>query len=944
MKNTILFLRKNLLVLLLLGSSFSILADELTPVESARSTIERLIGNRINDVVLQEISIESAIDTFTYQASGGTVTVSGNTGVAICRGFYSYFKKNHLGQVSWTGNRVEIPAQFPDEPLTTGKSPYKNRYYFNVVTYGYSMPYWDWSRWQQEIDWMAFHGINMPLMLVGVEAIGTKVWKELGLTQAEIDSHYTGPAHLPWQRMGNINNVDGPLPESWHTDQVSMAHKILDQMHSLGMNPIVQGFSGFVPKGFKRIHPEDKLHETNWGGFPAQNHAFMLTPSSPRFKTIQKKYIAEWEKEFGKCNYYLIDSFNEMELPNTGQPDSVLLADYGEQIYESLSSSNPEATWVIQGWMFGYQRNIWSPANVRGLLKKVPDDKMFILDEACDYNANFWNNGSNWERFNAFGNKEWGWGVIPNMGGKTAYTGIMSFYASEPARALNSTKKGRLTGFGLCPEGIENNDALYELLNDVAWTNKAVDLNDWIQDYCKTRYGACPAEMTDAWTYLQKSAYGTFTDHPRFGWQTMTPGGGTTNNSMTYHMAVKKFLECSEELNCNTLYQADAIEMTAISLGLKADEYYAEADLARRTGKTILRDSAMARTLRVLTEMDKLLESHPLHKLERWLDYARDKGIDDAQKQKYESNARKLVTTWGSSTIRDYSARMWSGLIRDFYRERLSAYFASVKKNSSFNANAWEAKWVTETGISTIAAFEDPCRAAKLLFDKYIEIPDMGIAFNKPVTASSSQAGYSSATVTDGSSTGIFWSADPYPQFVTIDLLNNARIDSMRIFTYVDGIRYYQYSVYRSADNKNWDRVVDFSKNTTRSNAKGDFFTFSPTFDTRYLKVLMTKNSENPGVHLHEVRVFGKMLSDLSKVDLISSIPTYNIYSHGKNIVVDIEENKADLTVFDIEGKKIMNAIVHKGKNKIRADVKQGVYLIQLNFNPITISKQVIIG
>ncbi len=29
------------------------------------------------------------------------------------------------------------------------------------------MPYWDWERWEKEIDWMAVHGINMPLALVG---------------------------------------------------------------------------------------------------------------------------------------------------------------------------------------------------------------------------------------------------------------------------------------------------------------------------------------------------------------------------------------------------------------------------------------------------------------------------------------------------------------------------------------------------------------------------------------------------------------------------------------------------------------------------------------------------------------------------------------------------------------------------------------------------------
>ncbi len=31
------------------------------------------------------------------------------------------------------------------------------------------MAFWDWERWEKEIDWMILHGINMPLMVIGEE-------------------------------------------------------------------------------------------------------------------------------------------------------------------------------------------------------------------------------------------------------------------------------------------------------------------------------------------------------------------------------------------------------------------------------------------------------------------------------------------------------------------------------------------------------------------------------------------------------------------------------------------------------------------------------------------------------------------------------------------------------------------------------------------------------
>jgi alpha-N-acetylglucosaminidase len=37
------------------------------------------------------------------------------------------------------------------------------RYYLNVDTLSYSCAFWDWARWEQEIDWMALNGINLPV-------------------------------------------------------------------------------------------------------------------------------------------------------------------------------------------------------------------------------------------------------------------------------------------------------------------------------------------------------------------------------------------------------------------------------------------------------------------------------------------------------------------------------------------------------------------------------------------------------------------------------------------------------------------------------------------------------------------------------------------------------------------------------------------------------------
>ncbi|CAF93158.1 unnamed protein product, partial [Tetraodon nigroviridis] len=49
------------------------------------------------------------------------------------------------------------------------------RYYQNVCTFSYSSVWWDWPRWEREIDWMALNGINLPLAFTGQEAL----WQEV---------------------------------------------------------------------------------------------------------------------------------------------------------------------------------------------------------------------------------------------------------------------------------------------------------------------------------------------------------------------------------------------------------------------------------------------------------------------------------------------------------------------------------------------------------------------------------------------------------------------------------------------------------------------------------------------------------------------------------------------------------------------------------------------
>jgi hypothetical protein len=62
---------------------------------------------------------------------------------------------------------------------------------------------------------------------------------------------------------------------------------------------------------------------------------------------------------------------------------------------------------------------------------------------------------------------------------------------------------------------------------------------------------------------------------------------------------------------------------------------------------------------------------------------------------------------------------MWSGLVRDFYRERRKKVLESLKKGEKFNSTPWEVEWVeSNRPLSRIEPFPDPLSAAKELVQK----------------------------------------------------------------------------------------------------------------------------------------------------------------------------------------------------------------------------------
>ncbi|MDD6731529.1 MAG: alpha-N-acetylglucosaminidase TIM-barrel domain-containing protein, partial [Bacteroidales bacterium] len=194
-------------------------ATETKNPQAVTDLLNRIGGSGTSDkivTVVDETLSTDGKDVFVITSQNGKPCIKGNCILAVTTGINWYL--NHHAHVNLTWNQLTADLSAVDFPVPSGEETHTCtadlRYYLNYCTYSYSCALWTTERWLQEIDWMALHGINMPLMLVGLDAVWYDLYtEEYGYTAAEVSKHVAGPAFQAWWGMINVEGHGGPNPK-----------------------------------------------------------------------------------------------------------------------------------------------------------------------------------------------------------------------------------------------------------------------------------------------------------------------------------------------------------------------------------------------------------------------------------------------------------------------------------------------------------------------------------------------------------------------------------------------------------------------------------------------------------------------------------------------------------------------------------------------------------
>lgn len=609
-------------------------------------------------------------DFFSITAQNGKIHVKANNYISAFHGIYCYLKEYCNVQLSWCANQeIHISSLVMFDGEFHKEIEQKYRVYMNYCTLDYSMCWWDFERWEKEIDFMAMNGINMPLAVVGTEAVWYETLLQFGFTKKEALDFISGPAFWAWQLMTNIEGYLPPENEKYVYERLELGRKILQRYLEFGMYPIQQGFSGHVPVLLRKKYPKAKiLMQNGWCRYPK---TAQLDPLDPLFFEFGTVYLNKMNELLGNHHFIACDPFHEGTPPKSSR---AYLNDVRKAINRLYENFDSESVWVMQAWTMR-----------KHIVKAVPKNRLLILDlnsEKTPQNDNCW-----------------GYPVVSGMlhdfGGKNSMQGKLKKH-SENAYLKLKNAGANVVGSGMFMEGIEQNPVVYDLQFELLTTAQAIDLDKWLDKYILRRYGKFDKTLRKAWEILLETCYrsdgyeenavgSVVASRPQM---IPTQAGPCCKNKLYYdtdkfEKAVELYLSVSEDFKESDGYQYDLCDLTRQAMSNRFHKEQIKFAAAYKKKNISAVEEIAKKQLSLLADMDTLLSHRKEFCFSRWINDCHNLATDEKEKRYFDINARTLLTSWGdirSTTwsLYDYAWREWSGLIKEYYYKRWKMFYNKV--------------------------------------------------------------------------------------------------------------------------------------------------------------------------------------------------------------------------------------------------------------------------
>eukprot|EP00041_Stephanoeca_diplocostata_P034371 m.1169532 g.1169532 ORF g.1169532 m.1169532 type:complete len:497 (+) comp24509_c1_seq11:1832-3322(+) len=435
----------------------------------------------------------------------------------------------------------------------------------------------------------------------------------------------------------------------------------------------------------------------------------------------------------------------------------------GAAAYMGLNRTDPEAIWSFQGWAFVGWSSAKQASNLRSFIDATPKGKFNVIDMSVNGEGEWkkWNNASFW-------GANFVWTTLHDFGGTDGLKGDLSRINRIPFDAMAPTAETNVWGTGFTPEGIDQNPVYYEYMLDVNIREAPIDnITTHIVQRSHRRYGLVEEDsaVTTAWSLLVESAYaqdlsvqdGTGVAHigDNEGWAWGTDRHTPSATLCKIYNAWTSLIDVSSRvahpisepfrydlINTGREVLAQVAGPAGVNFTTALGAKTVNADDISTTGKYYAE---------VLDDIDTLVGTDTAFLLGPWIEMARDFAGNNTDcavpsyptvttcRAFYEWNARVQLTSWNPTPHNaaavpggpiDYASKHWSGLISDYYAERVRLLTAQAAKDAANGKATTKAvsdqikadhayAWTTATNDYPTTPTQDAVAVSKQMQAKY---------------------------------------------------------------------------------------------------------------------------------------------------------------------------------------------------------------------------------
>ena len=617
-----------------------------------------------------EFKITKGLKQPTIGSQEEKLLITGGNIRECIRAYGYYLRKIARVHFSWNGdNNTAASFTLPENDIIVPETLPIN-YAYNYCTLSYTCTHWDMARWEKELDRLALSGYTHVLVTAGLEQVWQGFLRDIGYPADKIAGFIPNPAYAAWWNMGNLEGEGGPVSPAIIKHEAKLGRFLVKRMRQLGMEPVLQGYVGFLPHDMPTERIKGKIiPQGKWCGF--YNRPAVLPPTAEDFPRL----AALWYKHIRKVYRYKGLYFGGDLFHEGGNSGGTPLTPAAQAVQAAMQKASPSSVWLIQAWGHNPHKDL-----VAGT---APEHTLILaLDKDMSPKHNISRN---------YQNRPHVWCELLNFGGNHGMYGGVELLENMTGNA------GGAVGIGLISEGLETNPLYYALLTERLNTRERIDRNTFLKEYTHSRYGVLDADLIKAHELLIESVYSPrqlqegCTENILCARPSLKANKASTwskpniyYNFDDVEKAARLMLKAGRKHNLSKLrtFRHDLADVCRQVLSDRARQQLPKVNEAYEAKNTAAFEKESQAYLQLIQDTASLLATSEDFLLGAFMQGAESKGGKNAEaRQQMYKAMLQLITTWTPthSMLNDYAHRQFSELMSLYYYKRWEAFF-NVKK------------------------------------------------------------------------------------------------------------------------------------------------------------------------------------------------------------------------------------------------------------------------